>query len=99
MRRRVGALLVGIASIAACRGGGSAATKSTSALVDIGQGLEGPSGVTATVYATALTHAGAFAFDGSHQLWVATADYSDSGLDAVYVVKEGGRGTVKAIDG
>src|SRR2546430_747942 len=96
MRRRLGALVAGIAIVGACGSSGHETTKSTTALVDIGQGLHGPTGVTATVYATALTHAAAFAFDGAQQLWVATADYSDSGQDAVYVVKDGGRGTVKA---
>jgi glucose/arabinose dehydrogenase len=67
-------------------------------LVDIGSGLRGVAGLSASVYATGLTHASAFAFDAVGQLWVATADYSDTGTDGVYVVAKAGA-PVKMIPG
>src|SRR3954453_21668426 len=77
-------------------GGGSTPT---TALVDIGQGLHGPSGLSAATYATGLTHISAIALDGDARLWAATADYSDAGGDAVYVVTAQGSTPTKAIDG
>ncbi len=84
----VTATLVGL--VAACG-------PSSSALTDIGAGLRGPSGLTATVYATGLEHASAFAFDTQGRLWVATADYEDKGTDAVYLVEKAGADPVKVI--
>jgi glucose/arabinose dehydrogenase len=80
----------------------SAAKASTSAdpdsrLVDIGAGLEGPTGLAATVYATGLTNASAFAFDAQGRLWVATAAYSDADTDAVYLVPAPGSAPIKVI--
>jgi len=63
-----------------------AASAPTPVLVAIGAGLSGPAGMTATVYAKGLANAAAFAFDAQGRLWVATADYSDSGKDGVFVV-------------
>ncbi len=79
----------------------SAASSSTAdaGLVDIGAGLQGPSGVVATVFATGLDHVGAFAFDDDDRLWVATAGYDDDGTDAVYLVAPAGASPVKVIDG
>ena len=68
-------------------------------LVDIGSGLRGVAGLSASVYATGLTHASAFAFDAEGQLWVATADYSDTGADGVYLVAKAGATPVKVIAG
>jgi glucose/arabinose dehydrogenase len=76
----------------------SSTTASTaSALVDIGSGIKGPSGLTATVYATGLTHAAAFAFDAEQRLWVATADYTDAGKDGVYLVTKSGATPIEVI--
>jgi glucose/arabinose dehydrogenase len=74
-------LLVGTMVLVSC---GSNAR--STALVDIGSGLRGPDGLHASVYATGLMHATAMAFDRQGRLWVATADYSDSGQDGLYVV-------------
>jgi hypothetical protein len=41
----------------------SSASVATSALVDIGAGLDGPPGLAATIYATGLANVSAFAFD------------------------------------
>jgi glucose/arabinose dehydrogenase len=67
--------------------------------VSIGAGLSGPKELRATVYATGLNHAAAFAFDAEGRLWVATADYSDAGKDAVYLVAKRGAPPVKVISG
>jgi glucose/arabinose dehydrogenase len=88
------ALLVGAALVAAGCGSSSSAK-----LVSIGAGLSGPSELRATVYATGLKNAAAFAFDAEGRLWVATADYSDTGNDAVYVVAKRGAKPVKVISG
>jgi glucose/arabinose dehydrogenase len=68
-------------------------------LVSIGAGITGPKSLRATVYATGLKHAAAFAFDAEGRLWVATADYSDEGKDAVYLVAEKGARPVKVVSG
>lgn len=88
--------------LASC--GGSNSTKSfstgsatTGALVDIGSGIKGPSGLTATEYATGLPHAAAFAFDAQQRLWIATADYTDAGKDGVYLVTKSGATPSKII--
>ncbi len=56
----------------------------------IGAGLRGPSGLTATVYATGLKHASALATDAQGRVWVATAAASDKGKDAIYLVSDSG---------
>jgi glucose/arabinose dehydrogenase len=71
----------------------------TTALVDIGAGIKGPAGLTATVYAGGLTHAAAFALDAQQRLWVATADYTDTGKDGVYLVAASGATPVEVISG
>jgi glucose/arabinose dehydrogenase len=76
--------------VAACAGSTSTTTSSTTTLIDIGAGIKGPSGLKATVYAGSLTHAAAFALDASQRLWVATAAYTDSGKDGVYLVASTG---------
>ncbi|HEX4818798.1 MAG TPA: hypothetical protein VFV00_01220 [Acidimicrobiales bacterium] len=98
MRRLVAFLLAGMALLGACGGGATSGTSTTPA-ADIGQGLRGPSGLAASVFATGVTHISAIAFDGQQRLWAATADYSDSGADAVYVVASEGATPTKVIDG
>jgi glucose/arabinose dehydrogenase len=68
-------------------------------LVDIGAGLRGPSGLHATTYATGLVHATAMAFDSQGRLWATTADYSDSGYDALYVVRRAGATPTAVVHG
>ena len=97
---RLLALIVGITLLVAGCGGSSSTMSSSSTestLVDIGSGIKGPSELTATVYATGLTHAAAFAFDAQQRLWVATADYTDAGKDAVYLVTKAGATPIKVI--
>ena len=95
MRRLAALLVVTVVFVTSCGGGSS----TSSSPVDIGQGLRGPAALAASVYATDLTHVSAMAFDGQARLWAATADYSDSGGDAVYVVTKQGTTPRKVIDG
>src|SRR6478672_9202911 len=95
MPRVVAVVAAAVVVAAACGGGSTPSTE----LGDIGQGLRGPSGLSAATYATGLTHISAIAFDGDARLWAATADYSDAGADAVYVVTVQGSTPTKVIDG
>jgi glucose/arabinose dehydrogenase len=102
--REVGPLRA-IAAIATCMlfiatgCGRGASTRTSTEPVDIGQGLKGPSGLKATTYATGLSKAAAFAFDDRGQLWVATADYSDTGQDGVSVISQAGAAPTQVISG
>ena len=84
---------------ASCAGGTTATFPSSSALVDLGAGLTGPAGLTASKYVEDLPHMSAFAFDDQGLLWVATADYTDSGDDAVYLVPAPGATPIQVISG
>ncbi len=68
-------------------------------LVPIGAGLKGPAGARATVYATGLRNASAFAIDPRGRLWVATSAATDHRRDAIYLVPRAGARPVKAIRG
>ncbi len=68
-------------------------------LVDIGAGLSGRTGLAATVYVAGPANVAAFAFDATGRLWVATAAYTDSGVDAVYLVPGAGTTPVKIVSG
>jgi glucose/arabinose dehydrogenase len=59
-------------------------------LVDIGAGVQGPVGLTATVYATGLKNVAAFAVDADGRLWAATAAYDDAGTDRLVVIDRAG---------
>src|SRR5262245_38637454 len=82
-------------AIAGC----SAQAGASSALVDIGDGLQGPAGFVATSYATGLPNVAAFVFDDTGRLWAATAGFEDSGADAVYLVAAPGSVPTKVIAG
>lgn len=68
-------------------------------LVAIGAGLKGPEGLAATVYATGLPTASAFALDGRGRLWVATSAASDHRKDGIYVIPRAGARPAKVISG
>jgi glucose/arabinose dehydrogenase len=68
-------------------------------LISIGAGLSGPAGLIADVYASGVSHVSAFAFDAGGRLWLATADYTDSGQDGVYLVAESGADPVQIVSG
>jgi glucose/arabinose dehydrogenase len=92
--------IVLIAASTACGGASVSPTATPSTeLVDIGQGLQGPAGLSATIYATGIVNAAAFAFDAQGRLWVATAAFQDTGDDAVYLVASPSATPVKVIEG
>jgi glucose/arabinose dehydrogenase len=76
-----------VALTSAC---GGTSTPTPPPLSSIGQGLRGPAGLEATVYARGLDTAAALAFDSQGRLWVATAAYTDDGKDGLYVVDTAG---------
>jgi glucose/arabinose dehydrogenase len=94
MQRWIVSLAVGAALVSACGsdGGGGG-------LRSIGSGLSGPVGVQASVYATGLANASAFALDDAGRLWVATAAQQDDGTDRVYVVASKGAAPVAVLSG
>jgi glucose/arabinose dehydrogenase len=94
------ALLTALALLLAGCGGGAAATATTATgRVSIGQGLEGPPGLKATVYATGLRNVSAFAFDASGRLWATTSAASDHSHDGVYLIPRAGAKPVEVISG
>jgi len=66
--------------------GAGATTKPAS----IGAGLHGPKNLAATVYATGLKKISALATDASGRVWAATAEATDKGTDAIYLVTAAG---------
>jgi glucose/arabinose dehydrogenase len=88
-----------LVTVAAFLSAGCGSSSSSARLVAIGAGLRGPSGLKATVYATGLPRVAAFAFDPEGRLWAATADYTDSGHDALYLVAAAGAKPVKVVSG
>jgi glucose/arabinose dehydrogenase len=86
------ALVVGVLCTAACGG------KSTK-LVPIGEGLEGPSGLKATLYASGLPLMSAFAFDAEGRLWVTTSGATTHGTDGVFMVAAPGKPPVRVVSG
>ena len=89
-----------LAAVTACGTTTSAPTPTPStALSSIGQGLNGPAGLKATIYATGLTHAAGLAFDSEGRLWIATAAFTYDGTDGIYVVDHAGAPPVEVITG
>jgi len=102
MLRSLAALAIGVLVTAGCSGDTvrpATSASSASGPVDIGAGLRGPSGLRATIYATGLPKAAALAFDHQRRLWVATADYSDMGLDGLFVVTQAGASPIEVVSG
>lgn len=91
--------------VAAC--GGTSGTTGTPtptptpapALISLGNGLRGPAGLSATIDARGLSHVAALAFDSEGRLWVATAAFTYTGTDGVYVIDHSGASPVEAITG
>ncbi len=94
---RLGALgALGLSLVAGCTSAGAVEASPSEAgmtpapsstadasLVDIGAGLQGPAGATASVIATGLVNVAAFAIDDDGRLWAGTAAYADDGSDVV----------------
>ncbi len=68
-------------------------------LVPIGEGLEGPSGLKATLYASGLPLMSAFAFDARGRLWVTTSGATTHGTDGVFMVAAPGKPAVRVVSG
>src|SRR5438132_14372399 len=99
--RRVVALAATVIVAASCGGGDARPGNARNGLVPIGAGLQGPRGTAATVYARArgLTHVSALTEDSQARVWAATADYTDHGRDAVFLVARPGAAPVSVIAG
>jgi glucose/arabinose dehydrogenase len=94
------ALLAALALLlAGCGSGGAKTSTATTGRVSIGQGLQGPAGLRATVYATGLRNVSAFAFDASGRLWATTSAASDHSHDGVYLIPRAGAKPVRVISG
>ena len=101
LRALIGILLVAVMGAGCDHQGHRASAPSVpppaDGLVDIGAGLRGPDGVVAAVYASGLPRMSAFATDPGGRLWIATADYRDTGADGVYLVAAVGDAPVAVI--
>lgn len=97
--RIVSAIVAVSLLVAGCGGSSSSSTpaSASSTLVNIGAGIRGVTGLRATLYATGLAHAAAFALDAQQRLWVATAAYTDTGNDGVYLVAAAGAKPVEVV--
>jgi glucose/arabinose dehydrogenase len=91
------AAVLTVALVAGCTGAAAAPASGSSGLTTIGTGLQGPAGLTASVYATGLTNVAALAFDADDRLWAATASFADDGTDAIYLVATAGATPLKVI--
>jgi glucose/arabinose dehydrogenase len=98
-RRLVIVVLGALAVLVTGCASGSGATPGSGDLVAIGAGLQGPSGLRATVYTRAPAHVSAFALDGQGRLWLSTAAATDAGADGVYVVPRAGAVPTEVIAG
>ena len=88
---RVASLLVLLALVAAAAAVRAAhASATVTGTVDIGQGLRGPAGLEATVYARGLPNVSAFALDARGRLWATTSAASDHRGDGVYLIPRAG---------
>jgi glucose/arabinose dehydrogenase len=94
-RRRRPAPRVALLAIGAVLGLSACGSGSTS----IGAGLRGAKGVTATVYATGVVHASAFALDARGRLWVAASGATTHRGDGVYLVHRKGANPQKVVSG
>ena len=81
-------VVLAVLCLAACGGG-------RGKLVSIGEGLEGPSGTKATLYASGLPLMSAFAFDARGRLWVTTSGATTHGTDGVFMVAAPGARPVR----
>jgi glucose/arabinose dehydrogenase len=96
--RALAAVALGGLAVAGC-GSADPPAAARQGLVAIGAGLRGPDGLVATVYASGLPTASAFAVDSRGRLWVATSAASDHRKDGVYLVARAGARPVKVVSG
>ena len=98
-----------LASCAARAGSGSVGTASPASadpsattaagLVDIGAGLQGPAGLSATVEAAGIVNVAALAVDATGRIWAGTAAFGDVATDAIWLIPSAGASPVRVIDG
>ena len=96
---RASRVLVVAVAAAGLAFGSTSGSAASGQLTSIGAGLQGPSGLRATVYATGLANVSAFALDAKGRLWVTTSAASDHTSDGVYLVPRAGARPVKVISG
>ena len=97
-----------LASCAARAGSGSVGTASPASadpsattaagMVDIGAGLQGPAGLSATVEAAGIVNVAALAVDATGRIWAGTAAFGDVGTDAIWLIRSAGASPVRVID-
>jgi len=94
-------LAASLLALAGCgsSGSSSAAKRSSSALVAIGAGLDGPSGLHASVYAHGPATTATFAFDPQGRLWLSAAGLETHTNDGVYLISKPGAPGLKVISG
>jgi glucose/arabinose dehydrogenase len=80
--------------LAGCGGGDPSPTAGAA-----GAGVTGPAGTKATLYASGVAHASAFAFDSRGRLWVTTSGATDHRRDGVYLIAHAGAKPVKVVNG
>jgi glucose/arabinose dehydrogenase len=85
-------------ALAGC-GSSTTSTHSTSALVPIGAGLEGPAGLHASVYAKGPPSTAAFAFDAHGRLWLTAAGLEAHSHDGVYMIARPGAKALEVLSG
>jgi glucose/arabinose dehydrogenase len=93
------ACVVAVVFAGGCVASGATTAAASNGLVDIGAGLSGPAGLSATVAATGLENVAALAVDARGRLWAATAAYSDEGNDGLYVVSAPGASPIEVVAG
>jgi glucose/arabinose dehydrogenase len=90
-------LALALLSLAGCGGARPAAESHPSTrLVPIGAGLDGPSGLRASIYARGPRTLAAFTFDRRGRLWLTAAGLEAHGEDGVYVITTPG-GTARRV--
>jgi glucose/arabinose dehydrogenase len=89
--------IVLLLSLASC--GTARKVSSSTGLVAIGAGLQGPSGLRATVYAKGPATTAAFAFDPQGRLWLSAAGLTSHAQDGVYLVAYPGATAVRVVSG
>jgi glucose/arabinose dehydrogenase len=93
-------VLLSLLSLAGC-GSARSATKShpPAKLVPIGAGLDGPSGLRASIYARGPRTLAAFTFDQQGRLWLTAAGLETHAEDGVYVISRPGGPAQKVVSG